>query len=366
MIGTYGMKRLLRDDRLIIFIFFAVSLDLASVLTWSQSVGFTYILRNETQYYDSDTDKLMIYQSMECWTPNASVFFVLCCSWKLFLISFGLFLAWRIHGVKIKVLNESKFIGSISYIIVISTVVVGTIHFVGLTQSGVTTYMVDIVIVMMANTLCLLLNFMPRVLAVHRGDNANLCSNLFVDHGGVRRLQSDYNEHVSPSAVKRQNTLLKGEMTKLDEKLTQLGQYSDSQVPMSFDNVADIQNLLKCLSPKPGRRHRRSTQLKAELSLQNSTPARLVRNQSMASTGSGEVVRNKSLSAGKKPERKMTIRQLVGASSNARFILSLRVNAERRRRQMIEEQLEALDFELRKVLEMKIYNMEQSGGFQNN
>ncbi|KAF5289126.1 hypothetical protein FQA39_LY15228 [Lamprigera yunnana] len=215
--------KLLKDKQLIALICLLLLIDGLIILLWITLDPMKKTLRN-LPVEMSLTDRGIAYQPQVevCRSENTTGWFIAIYSYKGFLLTMGVYMAWETRHVKIPSLNDSQYIGICVYSVVSSAIVVVLSNF--LADYTTLSYLATSISILTSTTITLLLLFLPKFRAVlGRVDSENSIvqsMGLKIESNTRRFMFEDHRELLYRMEV--QNKVYKNEIKALDKEISRL------------------------------------------------------------------------------------------------------------------------------------------------
>nr|XP_006811622.1 PREDICTED: gamma-aminobutyric acid type B receptor subunit 2-like [Saccoglossus kowalevskii] len=165
-------RKAVKDQQLFTMLAVMVAIDIAILVAW-QLVHPLIIIETEVNTVVRETDDTVwndVYIIQSCSTINSRNFIIVSYTYKGLLLIFGTFLTWQIRSVTIPGLNDSKYVGLSLYSVVIISVIGVPISLV-LEENVNALSIIISAFILFCTTMTLLLVFVPKVMAVRRGDD---------------------------------------------------------------------------------------------------------------------------------------------------------------------------------------------------
>ncbi|XP_070554748.1 gamma-aminobutyric acid type B receptor subunit 2-like [Ptychodera flava] len=165
------IRKSVRDHQLFTMVGVMVTVDMVILITW-QVMSPTVIQDKvvSVEMISGDSAVKYVYTIQSCYSHQFQEFAVAIYAYKGLLLLFGTFLTWQTRSVQIPGLNDSKYVGMSLYNVVIFSVI-GLPISVLLRDNLNAVYVIIGGFILFCTTATLLLLFVPKVLAVRRGDD---------------------------------------------------------------------------------------------------------------------------------------------------------------------------------------------------
>ncbi|XP_038053472.1 gamma-aminobutyric acid type B receptor subunit 2-like [Patiria miniata] len=166
-------KKVIKDGQLIAIVGFMAVIDLIVLVVWQVVDPMKPKKLELSSRMDTSGRDVMIIPVMEtCVSVNMTIWLAAIYIYKGVLMIFGLFLAWETRHVSIPALNDSKYIGSSVYNVVIMCVLGVALSSV-ITDNPNASYGLVSVFILFCSTVTLCLVFVPKVIEMRGNPNVN-------------------------------------------------------------------------------------------------------------------------------------------------------------------------------------------------
>ncbi|XP_022094222.1 gamma-aminobutyric acid type B receptor subunit 2-like isoform X2 [Acanthaster planci] len=166
-------KKVIKDGQLMAIVGFMAVIDLIILVVWQIVDPMKPTSLELSSRMDTSGRDVMIIPVMEtCVSANMTIWLAVIYIYKGVLMIFGLFLAWETRHVSIPALNDSKYIGSSVYNVVIMCVLGVALSSV-IKDNPNASYGLVSVFILFCSTVTLCLVFVPKVIEMRGNPNVN-------------------------------------------------------------------------------------------------------------------------------------------------------------------------------------------------
>uniref|UniRef100_A0A8R1DX29 Thioredoxin domain-containing protein n=2 Tax=Caenorhabditis japonica TaxID=281687 RepID=A0A8R1DX29_CAEJA len=163
-------RKAIKDSKLLLILGVLLFIDICVLVTWAFISPFSYTV---TEFPHIPEDNIVIIPEVEkCYSRNSGVFQAVLYAVKGILMILGCFLAWETRHVNVPALNDSKYIGTSVYCVVVMSVL-GLSTSVILQERVNEMFSLASFFVIFSTTLTLCLVFVPKVIELARNPVGN-------------------------------------------------------------------------------------------------------------------------------------------------------------------------------------------------